>query len=114
MFALHRPRAFPLYLCRRVHRDRLGNTVRVAERCLVPRDPGDLVLAVVLAPPGTRIRQRPDPNGPDQLDVPLDPTLLGRLFGPRRVVPAKYLLGDAHCGRYGLSVAPAQAGGTIP
>jgi len=95
---------FPVYLTSSSHKDRGGNVVNLAERCLVPRSPQDRVIAVVEAPKGARIRRKRDQHGPDQLIVPLGISLWERLFGMRTVIPAKYLLGDARRKAYGLSV----------
>lgn len=96
---------FPVFLARSTHRDRIGNVVALAERRLVRQSPDDPVIAIVEAPTGSRVQSREDPNGPDQLVVPLDSSLLGRIFGARVTIPAKYLIGDAHRGAYGLSLA---------
>lgn len=95
---------FPVYLVRSRHRDSIGNVIQHAERRLVKQSDDDTIIAIVLAPPGSRIRSRRDPNGPDQLVVPLRPTFLGRIFAPHVTIPAKYLVGDAVKGVYGLSV----------
>ena len=76
----------------------------VAERRLIRQNPDDPVIAVVEAPIGSRVRTKPDQNGPDQLIVPLCHSLLGRFFGSRVTIPAKYLIGDAYRGAYGLSL----------
>ena len=96
---------FPVFLARSTHNGRVGAKISVSERRLVRQSPDDPVIAVVEAPRGSRIRTRPDPNGPDQLVIPLSDSLLGRVFGRRVVIPAKYLIGDAHRGAYGLSLA---------
>jgi hypothetical protein len=92
----------PVFLSRSTYRGRVGGVISLAERRLVRQSPDDPVIAVVQAPRGSRIRTRPDPNGPDQLVVPLGTSLLGRIFGQRVAIPAKYLIGDAHRGAYGL------------
>ena len=98
---------FPVFLVRSRHRGQSGTVVTVAERRLVRQSPDDPIIAVVHAPRGSRVRSRPDPNGPDQLTVPLGRSLWGRLFGARAIIPAKYLIGDAHRGAYGLSLERA-------
>ncbi len=95
---------FAVFLVRSSHRDRVGNVIKHAERRLVRQSEEDRVIAIVEAPPGSRIQSRRDPNGPDQLVVPLKPTFFGRLFSPRVTIPAKYLIGDARNGVYGLSL----------
>ena len=97
--------SIPSFLARSVHRGRTGSVVAVAERRLVRQNPDDPVIAVVEAPLGSRIRTRPDQNGPDQLVVPLGRTRLGRIFAGRVAIPAKYLIGDAYRGAYGLILA---------
>jgi len=72
------------------------------------------VIAVVQAPRGSRVRSKPDENGPDQLVVPLGRSLLGRLFGGRVTIPAKYLIGDAYRGAYGLSLSQPPSDGLKP
>ena len=107
-----RPRMlqFPVFLVRNSLRDRCGNVISHAERRLVRQSPDDRVLAVVEAPKGSRIRSRQDPNGPDQLVVPLRPSLWGRFFSGRVTIPAKYLMGDARRGAYGLSLVRETSG----
>lgn len=95
---------FPVFLARTTHRGQIGNVVSIAERRLIRQNPEDPVIAIVRAPRGSRVRTRPDQNGPDQLVVPLSRTFLGRLFGARVVIPAKYLISDAYRGAYGLSL----------
>lgn len=99
---------FPVYLVRSTHRARLGNTVAVSERRLVKQHADDPIIAIVRAPAGSRVRTKPDQNGPDQLIVPLGRSMLGRVFGGRVAIPAKYLIGDAHRGAYGLSLAESR------
>lgn len=102
-------RRFPVFLVRSLLHDRTGNVIQHAERRLVRQGPEDRVIAVVQAPAGSRVRSRSDPNGPDQLVVPLRPTILGRIFGGRVVIPAKYLVGDARMRAYGLSLVDARS-----
>ena len=97
---------FPIFLAKHSHRDRIGNIVSWAERRLIRQNPDDPIIAVVAAPRGSRVRTRPDTNGPDQLVVPLGRTLLSRIFGGRVAIPAKYLIGDAHRGAHGLALEP--------
>jgi hypothetical protein len=96
---------FPVFLARSTHRGNPGNTVSLSERRLIRQSVDDPVIAIVEAPKGSRVRTKPDVNGPDQLIVPLVCTFWGRFFGARAVVPAKYIIGDAHRGAYGLSLA---------
>lgn len=98
---------FPVFLARSTHHGRAGNVVSVRERRLIRQNADDPIIAIVEAPKGSRIRTKPDQNGPDQLIVPLGRTLLGRIFGGRVAVPAKYIIGDAYRGAYGLSLAQA-------
>ena len=100
---------FPVYLSRTRHRLYSETVVQHAERRLVRQSPEDRVIAVVIAPPGSRVRSRSDPNGPDQLVVPLSRSFLGRYFGSRVTIPAKYLIGDARHGSYGLALAESLA-----
>lgn len=101
---------FPVFLARSVYLGKSGSVVAVAERRLIRQSPDDPVIAVVEAPVGSRVRTKPDQNGPDQLVVPLSSTLLGRIFGGRVAIPAKYLIGDAYRGAYGLSLKENRAG----
>ena len=96
---------FPVFLARSTHRGGQGSTVSLSERRLVRQHEDDPVIAIVEAPKGSRVRSKPDMNGPDQLIVPLVDSVWGRLFGARAVVPAKYIIGDAHRGAFGLSLA---------
>ena len=96
---------FPVFLSRSVHRGETSNVVAVAERRLIRQTPDDPIIAVVEAPPGSRVRTKPDQNGPDQLVVPLGRTRLSRMFAGRVAIPAKYLIGDAYRGAYGLILA---------
>jgi hypothetical protein len=96
---------FPVFLARSVHRGRSGNVVAVAERRLIRQTPDDPVIAVIEAPPGSRVQTKPDQNGPDQLVVPLGRTRWSRLFAGRVAIPAKYVIGDAYRGAYGLILA---------
>ena len=105
---------FPVFLARSQHCGRIGNVVSVAERRLVRQKPDDPVIAVVRAPRGSRVRTKPDQNGPDQLIVPLGRSVLGRIFGVRVVIPAKYLISDASRGAYGLSLAETTPSGQSP
>lgn len=105
---------FPVFLARSRHVGRVGTVVSVSERRLIRQTPDDPVIAVVRAPRGSRVRTKPDQNGPDQLIVPLGRTLLGRLFGGRVAIPAKYIIGDAYRGAYGLSLDQMNSNGTGP
>lgn len=96
---------FPVFLARSVHHGATGSIVSVTERRLIRQSPEDPVIAVVEAPPGSRVRTKPDQNGPDQLVIPLGRTRLGRIFAGRVAIPAKYLIGDAYRGAYGLILA---------
>jgi len=96
---------FPVFLSRSTYRDSTGTLISLAERRLVRQSPDDTILAVVDAPRGSYVRSRPDPNGPDQLVVPLRSSILGLVFGGRVTIPAKYLIGDAHRGVHGLRLA---------
>lgn len=62
------------------------------------------MIAVVEAPPGSRVRRRRDEHGADQLVVPLGRSLWDRLFGQRMIIPTKYLIGDVRRGAYGLAL----------
>ena len=97
---------FPVYLVRSTHKDQGGNIVSIAERRLVPKSAEDRVIAIVNAPPGTRIRRKRDEHGPDQLVVPLGGWPWSRFFGIRVIIPTKYLIGDARRRAHGLSLVP--------
>lgn len=96
---------FPVFLARSTHHGHTGSVVSVAERRLIRQTADDPVIAVVVAPRGSRVRTKPDQNGSDQLVVPLGRTRLGRMFAGRVAIPAKYLIGDAFRGAYGLFLA---------
>jgi hypothetical protein len=105
---------FPVFLARRTLRDPVGNVVSLSERRLIRQSPQDRVIAVVQAPRGTRVQSREDQNGPDQLVVPLSHSFLGRFFGGRVTIPAKYVIGDAYRRAYGLSLAEDPPEGPAP
>ena len=105
---------FPVFLARSTHRGGVGTVVSVTERRLIQQNPDDPVIAVVRAPAGSRVRTKPDHNGPDQLIVPLGRSLLGRIFGVRIAIPAKYIISDAYRGAYGLSLAEPTTGDEPP
>jgi len=105
---------FPVFLARSRHVDHTGNVISLAERRLIRQNPDDPILAIVMAPSGSRVRTRPDANGPDQLIVPLGRSLLGRVFGGRVAIPAKYVIGDAHRGAHGLSLVQVETGAIAP
>ncbi len=105
MKRLNRPTRFPVYLCTSTVKDRVGATISFAERRLIRQSADDRVIAVIIAPAGTRVRRRKDQHGADQLVVPLGTTFWGRLFGRRIAIPAKYVIGDARYRAHGLSLA---------
>ena len=94
----------PVFLsCYRLF-DRTGTEVTIRERRLTPRGPQDKVIAEIEGPPGTRIRRKADQHGPDQLIVPLSRGVWSRLRGDYIAIPAKYVIGHAKSGAYGLSL----------
>lgn len=99
-----RPVRIPVYLCCRTARAASGAEIALTERRLVRQGREDRVIAVIAAPRGTRIRSREDRHGHDQLVVPLGRSLWSRLFGRRVAIPAKYVIGDARSGSYGLAL----------
>lgn len=105
---------FPVFLAKSFHQDQLGNRVFLSERRLIQQSPDDPVIAVIGAPVGSRIRTKPDMNGPDQLIVPLDRSFLGRILRVRATVPAKYIIGDAYRGAYGLRLESSSPTLTLP
>jgi hypothetical protein len=105
-----RPIRIPVYLSCRTVRDRSGSVLAIRERCLVRQSREDRVIAVILAPPGSRVRRRRDRHGFDQLVVPSGRSLLSRLFGPRISIPAKYVISDARSRANGLALMDGRAG----
>jgi hypothetical protein len=89
--------------CRTMH-DRAGVEYVFRERRLVRKNDSDKVLAIVDAPPGTRVRTRPDEHGQEQLLVPRSLGFWSRIWGKVQVIPAKYVIDTARRGRYGLSL----------
>lgn len=94
----------PVYLASNRLHDRLGAAVAFPERRLIPRSRDDRVIAMIEAPAGTRVRRRRDEHGTEQLLVPLGTSPWARFFGERAVIPAKYVIGCAREGAYGLSL----------
>jgi len=94
---------FPVYLAQVCVRDRRGVEVVLPERRLTRRSAADRVIATVEAPAGSRVRRRADAHGPDQLAVPVG-GFWSRWVGPKVLIPAKYVLGDARLGLHGLSL----------
>src|SRR5262249_10176164 len=81
------------------------NTLHSFPRVLLTRtSDDDRVLAIVEAPPGSRVKNWDEVHGGDQLLVPRRPGLWGRLFGPRYAIPAKYLIQEAGNGVLGLQL----------
>jgi len=105
---------FPVFLARHRYRDRSGTVISLSERRLIRQNPDDPIIAVVSAPAGSRVRSRPDPNGPDQLIVPLGRTIFGRIFGARVAIPAKYLIGDAYRQIHGLALVECRTEAVRP
>ena len=99
---------FSVYLAQVSVRDRRGVEVVLPERRLTRRSAQDRVIATVEAPPCSRVRRRADAHGPDQLAVPVG-GYWSRWLGPKVVIPAKYVLGDARLGLHGLSLVAAEA-----
>jgi hypothetical protein len=94
----------PVFLSCQILRDGMGTPISFRERRLIRQSREDRVIAVVEAPAGSRVRNRKDQYGSDQLVVPLGSNLLTRFFGGRVAIPAKYVLADARRGAYGLSL----------
>src|SRR5262249_49360099 len=96
----------PVYLASSALRDRAGADVLLLERRLIRRNLEDRVIAVVLAPAGSKIRRKRDDHGPDQLFVPVSTaTFWSRWFGPKVAIPAKYVISSARRGDHGLALA---------
>jgi hypothetical protein len=85
-------------------RDRSGTMISIRERRLVRRDPTDRVIAIIDAPSGTRVRRKRDQHGREQLIVPITPSIWARFRGNVAIIPAKYAIGTARSGAYGLSL----------
>jgi hypothetical protein len=99
------PMRFPVFLSYNTVRDRNGLAYSFPERRLTRRSDSDRVIAIVEAPAGSRVRRKRDEHGPDQLLVPVDSTVWGRLFRSRIVIPAKYVINTARTGAFGLALA---------
>lgn len=95
---------FPVYLSKSLIRGKLGVEITIAERRLVKQSDHDRIIALILAPRGSRVRTRRDQHGHDQLMIPRGQSIWSRLFGPRVIVPAKYLIGDARRRNFGLAL----------
>jgi hypothetical protein len=95
----------PVFLSYNTLHDRLGMEVKFPERRLTRKSPSDRVIAIIEAPRGTRVRRKRDDHGDEQLVVPMGRTLWDRLFGEKAVIPAKYVIGSARNGSYGLVLA---------
>lgn len=100
----HRMR-IPVFLSCLMMRDSSGTMITIRERRLIQRHATDRVIAVIEAPTGTRIRRKVDQHGQEQLIVPIRPSIWARLLGEVVVIPAKYVIGNAKTGAYGLSLA---------
>ncbi len=96
----------PVYLSRTVGQDMLGFSHVFSEVRLIRQGTSDRVIAVLEAPEGSRVRNRQDIHGPDQLLVPQNQKaqLPTRLFGRMKVIPVKYVIGCARRGECGLSM----------
>jgi hypothetical protein len=94
----------PVYLSCFMMKDSSGTMISIRERRLVRRSPSDRVIAIVEAPPGTRVRRRADQHGKEQLVVPIRPSIWARFRGEFVVISAKYVIGNAKNGAYGLSL----------
>ncbi|MBX6315540.1 MAG: hypothetical protein IRY99_21900 [Isosphaeraceae bacterium] len=93
---------FPVFLSYNRLRQGNGAAISFPERRLTRRSADDRVIAVIEAPPGSRVRRKRDEHGPDQLLVPVSTSLWARWFGPRVAIPAKYVIGTARLGIHGL------------
>jgi hypothetical protein len=103
-----------VYLSGHAMRDR-HNTLHSFPRVLLTRtSDDDRVLAIVEAPPGSRVKNWDEVHGGDQLLVPRRPGLWGRLFGPRYAIPAKYLIQEAGNGVLGLRLLEYREPSTDP
>lgn len=94
----------PVYLASNRLHDMLGTAVAFPERRLIARSRDDRVIAIIEAPTGTRVRRRRDEHGTEQLLVPLGTSPWARFLGERAVIPAKYVIGCAREGAYGLAL----------
>ena len=94
----------PVYLSCFVMKDSSGTPISIRERRLVRRSPTDRVIAIVEAPPGTRVVRRADQHGKEQLIVPIRPSIWARFRGDFVRISAKYVIGNAKNGAYGLSL----------
>ena len=95
---------FPVYLSDNFRRDRLGKEVAFPERRLVRQGPSDRIIAVIVAPRGSRVRRKPDQHGKEQLVVPMESSFWGRIFGEKVAIPVKYVINSARRGSHGLSL----------
>lgn len=98
-----------VYLTHYTVSDRLGGRLTITARRLVRATPDDRVIGIVEAPTGSRIRRRRDDHGTEQLLVPIGRTPWSRLFGPKVVIPAKYVLSVARERDHGLSLVESDA-----
>jgi len=104
----------PVFLSTRTFRDNSGTLITIRERRLIRQTSEDRVIALVEAPDGSRVRRRRDQFGFEQLLIPLQQTLWGRLFGASVIVPAKYVIGKARHGECGLSLIPLASQEAMP
>jgi hypothetical protein len=99
-----------VYLTDNVVHDAFGRPHSFPKERLIRQSATDRVLAIIEAPRGSRIRQRPDMHGSDQLLVPIRTGLWQRWFGPKYVIPAKYLIQEARFGVKGLRLVQYRNG----
>ncbi len=96
----------PVYLACRTLRDKSGTLITIRERRLIRQNPDDRIIALVEAPPGSRVRRKRDQYGFEHLLVPVGTGLWARLFGEMITIPAKYVIAKARLGESGLSLIP--------
>lgn len=95
-------------------RDRHNQPHMFPKEHLVPTSKDDRVLAIIEAPPGSRIKQWDEVHGGEQLLVPRKPGLWNRLFGKRFAIPVKYLIQEARNGVMGLKLVEYREPATFP
>ena len=104
----------PVYLACETMRDTWDVQVVFRHLRLIRRSEEDRVIAVVEAPRGSRVVNRADTHGPDQLLVPDRSTLWSRLLHRRVPISAKYVISSARNHEHGLSIELAARGEGSP